>query len=404
MFETTDDASAWVAGDEELIASADAMHVLAGRAHRELLRAIAEIDRRGAWRDAGARDAAHWVSMRYGISTWKAQRWVAAGHALGALPAVADALQRGELGVDKVVEITRFATPETEARLLRWARAVSSGAIRRRADLEARRERRDTIEVERDRYLRSWYEDEGRRFMMEAQLPADQGAIVAKAIERVADTLPGMPRGCGAGDAAEPPGPRHGPGADDQAVGGPDDAEARRADALVLLCSARIAADPDPDRATLVIHASLETLAGADRNAEIENGPAVSPDTARRLACDARLQVVAEDEHGQPLRLGRLSRDPSSAMLRQLRHRDRECRFPGCGMRRFTNAHHVTWWSRGGATDLENLVLICTFHHRLVHEHGWRLARHPDNAVDWFQPDGVRYRTGPAPPELATPA
>jgi hypothetical protein len=84
-------------------------------------------------------------------------------------------------------------------------------------------------------------------------------------------------------------------------------------------------------------------------------------------------------------------------MMRQLRYRDQECRFPGCGSRRFTQAHHIGWWSRGGRTDLENLVLTCTFHHKLVHEHGWSLARDPDNTVRWYRPDGIRYRAGPRP-------
>jgi hypothetical protein len=85
-------------------------------------------------------------------------------------------------------------------------------------------------------------------------------------------------------------------------------------------------------------------------------------------------------------------------MLRQLRYRDRECRFPGCGTRRFTQAHHIAWWERGGTTDLDNLVLICSFHHRLVHEHGWRLRREADGTMSWFHPDGTPYRAGPGPP------
>ncbi|HEU4354494.1 MAG TPA: HNH endonuclease signature motif containing protein, partial [Actinomycetota bacterium] len=77
--------------------------------------------------------------------------------------------------------------------------------------------------------------------------------------------------------------------------------------------------------------------------------------------------------------------------------RDRECRFPGCGARAFTEAHHIRWWRHGGRTDLHNLVLICSFHHRLVHEYGWSLARGPDGDVVWFREDGTRYRAGPSP-------
>jgi hypothetical protein len=93
-------------------------------------------------------------------------------------------------------------------------------------------------------------------------------------------------------------------------------------------------------------------------------------------------------------------REPSGAMMRALRYRDRECRFPSCGPTRFTVAHHLVWWSRGGRTDLDNLLLMCTFHHKLVHELGWRVARGPDGRIDWFYPDGIRYEAGPAPSEV----
>jgi hypothetical protein len=85
-------------------------------------------------------------------------------------------------------------------------------------------------------------------------------------------------------------------------------------------------------------------------------------------------------------------------MLRQLRHRDGECRFPACGARQFTQAHHIVWWERGGRTDLDNLVLLCFFHHKLVHEYGWTLRWGDDGVLEWWRPDGSPYRAGPAPP------
>ena len=95
------------------------------------------------------------------------------------------------------------------------------------------------------------------------------------------------------------------------------------------------------------------------------------------------------------LLVGRSTRVPPAWMLRQLRYRDWSCTFPGCEARRFTQAHHIVWWSHGGRTDLDNLVLVCLFHHRLVHEHGWSLRRDPQGTVQWFHPDGARYRAGP---------
>ena len=103
------------------VARADALHVAVGHVQRELLSVLAEIDHAGAWEGDGARDMPHWVSMRYGVSAWKATRWIAAAHALAVLPLTAAALVTGRLPLDKVVELTRFATAETEASLIRWA-------------------------------------------------------------------------------------------------------------------------------------------------------------------------------------------------------------------------------------------------------------------------------------------
>jgi hypothetical protein len=129
--------------------------------HRELFTFLAEADRRDLWRDQGARDMAHLVSMRYGISWWKADRWVRAAHALESLPKLSEAFRSGELSVDKVVELTRFASPEGEAKLIRWAVGASATGIRRRADVECRphwkvrRQRDGTVD---------WFQPDGVRY------------------------------------------------------------------------------------------------------------------------------------------------------------------------------------------------------------------------------------------------
>ena len=114
-----------------------------------------------------------------------------------------------------------------------------------------------------------------------------------------------------------------------------------------------------------------------------------------RLLCSSSLQGVLEDEKQNAYKLGRTTRVPSNAIMRQLRYRDSECQFPGCGAKRFTHAHHLVWWSKGGDTDLENLILVCGFHHRLVHDYLWRVTRDKDGIVTWFRPDGRRYEPGP---------
>jgi hypothetical protein len=121
--------------NEDLIQSLDGLHSQVCAGQRELFRVIAQVDLHEAWRDAGAGDLAHWVCMRYGISYWKALRWIQAAHALEALPLISEAFASGVLGIDKVVELTRFATPETEERLIGWAQGVSCGWIREKGDL-----------------------------------------------------------------------------------------------------------------------------------------------------------------------------------------------------------------------------------------------------------------------------
>ena len=98
-----------------------------------------------------------------------------------------------------------------------------------------------------------------------------------------------------------------------------------------------------------------------------------------------------EDENANVIAIGPLHREPPAWMQRQVRYRDKECRFPGCGAKAYTEAHHVKFWSHGGRTKLENLLLICSFHHTLVHELRWRVTRSRDGTVTWFRPGGAEY-------------
>jgi hypothetical protein len=362
--------------NDGVIQEMDALHASISSSQRSMFELISEADRQEAWHGFGARDMAHFLSMRYGISCWKASRWIHAAHALDRLPRLSEALRSGQLGIDKVVELARFATAETESDLVAWARGVSVGRVRRKGDVTVRQAIEDLRDAQASRFLSWWYFDDGRRFGLEAELPAAEGAAVARALEHLADELPVMP--------------------------GEEDVwrvDARRADALVALASTSLVGDPDPDRASVVIHAPLEALVSGEAGCELEGGGPIHAETARRLLCSGRVQTMIENGVGHPVGVGRMAREPSAWMLRQLRYRDSECRFPGCGARRFIQAHHIVWWERGGRTDLDNLLLLCTFHHRLVHEYGWTVSRAEDGTVGWFHPDGTSYG-GPAPPKV----
>jgi uncharacterized protein DUF222 len=127
--------------------AADSANSRVATAQCDLLFAIVAVDETAAWREDGARNTAHWVSMRYGVSEWKAHRWLAAGKALRGLPRLTDALASGELSLDKVVELTRFATPEREGDLIRWAQGVLCSTVRRRADVEVAARREAVVEA-----------------------------------------------------------------------------------------------------------------------------------------------------------------------------------------------------------------------------------------------------------------
>ena len=329
-----------------------------------MLEAIADVDRDGTWELDGAHDLVHWVLMRYGLPFHRAHRMLLAARRLPELPALAAVLGAGVLGIDKVGELCRFATAKDQAALVAWAQGVSVGRIRERADAALRREAEETALTHRARSLCWWHEEEGRVLAFSGSLPAAEGAVVVRAIEREAARIPALP------------GER-----------GPVGIEARRADALVsLACGSRA------PRTELVVHVGPGVGAG-----ELEGGGIAEEATIERLGCEARLHTVAHEAPGRIVALATRRRSPTAAMTRLLRHRDRGCRFPGCNARRFTQAHHIVFWSRGGRTELSNLVLTCWFHHTLVHEHGWRLVGPPQD-LRWYRPDGTRYRAGPAPP------
>ncbi|MBA2312116.1 MAG: DUF222 domain-containing protein, partial [Actinobacteria bacterium] len=275
----------------ELGGELDSKHQAVALAQRRLLEVVARCDSEDLWSRDGCRDLAQWLSIRVGISNWAARRWINAAYALPRLPHLSRALESGVLCLDKTLELCRFATPGTERKLLIWARRVSVAAIRRKADLEARPSRQDTVEADKTRFLHYWWFDDGRRLGLEGSLPADQGSVVARALDRMAERVPDIVEG------------DHEPRAEPQ-----ESLEIRRADALNAMASSAIADDHDTERATVVVHAELEALMGDQRGCEIEGGPVIHPETARRLSCDARLQVVLEDAAGDAVGIGRTAR------------------------------------------------------------------------------------------------
>jgi len=111
-------------------------------------------------------------------------------------------------------------------------------------------------------------------------------------------------------------------------------------------------------------------------------------ESVKRLCCDGQAVVIGEDENGEPLNIGRKTRTVPTAIKRALVARDKSCAFPGCHHTRFVDAHHIEHWSAGGQTSLDNLMLLCSQHHKLVHESGFSIQRDYQNRWFFKRPDG----------------
>ena len=349
----------------------EASIVFAGQADRDRLRWILKADRAELWRADGHRSCTQFVSAACHVSNWKARRWIEAAHVLEHLPHTAAALESGALSLDKVVELARFATPADESRWVRWAAKTTTGGVRDRADKEVKRDQTEAAKVDATRYLtHSRWDD---HIWIEARLPVDEGMRVVAAIDELATALPAHP--------------------DDTAERSIDQ---RRADALVALVTSSGAGSADT---TVVVHAPLEALTTDQGSASLAGGPALHPETARRLCCDSKLRTVIEDGHGGRLGIGDTSRIVPGWVRTEVLDRDGYmCAFPGCEHRRGLNMHHVIHWLFGGLTELDNLVTLCHSHHKLIHEYRWSVTLDHHQRPIWFRPGGRVYQPGPAPP------
>jgi hypothetical protein len=360
-------------GDEiaELSAHLDA-------ATARLLALIREFDARGGWNN-GFPSCAHWLCWRVGLDLGAARERVRVARALEALPRLAEALARGEVSYAKVRALTRVATPETEARLLAVGRAGTASHVERIVRGWRRRDQlTEAREAKRQHARRGLhiFRDEDGTVLLRGRLTPEVGALIIRALDAAQETL--YQRARRAEEA---------PAADER----PTYAQ-QRADALGLLAETALHHELDPgapgERYQVVVHVDAEVLEDPAHEGQtaLEDGICVSAETSRRLACDAGRVIMRHDEDGRITEVGARTRTIPPALRRALHHRDKNCRFPGCSVR-VAEGHHVRHWANGGATTLGNLVLLCRRHHRAVHEEGFRVARGPDDGLEFRRPD-----------------
>ena len=367
-----------------------------------LLEKIREFDRDGHWGVDGICSCAHWLNWKCGIGMNAAREKVRVANALGELPKISTAFEKGEISYSKVRAMTRVATPDNEDYLLMVARHGTAyhveTLVRKYRRAKKLQDLQEANEQHEERSLQVIYEDNGS-ITVTARLSAEKGALVLKAIEQAmhedihTGTNVSAETSCNS-EVAEP-----GIETGDEYL--PFDR--RRADALVDLAESYLAnghaRSSSADRYQVILHVSAETLTDRDGDlSHIEDGPRVSAETSRRICCDAGISVLKEDEDGTPMNIGRKSRVIPPAMRRALKARDENCRFPGCTHKYFIDGHHIRHWSHGGETSLDNLVQLCRHHHRLVHEGGFSCAKNPEGRLEFRNPEGKRIdRTGKMP-------
>ena len=377
-------------GDDPLGDEIAALSAHLDAAVYQLLRRLQTYDEEGRWQ--GFRSCAHWLSWRTGISLGPAREKVRVARCLPALPRISKALAKGKLSYSKVRALTRIATPENEAELLSFAHHGTAAHVERLVR-DSRRIARseDAQAVRAERRGLDLYPVEDGNYEIRGRLSPEVGSLLLKALEVAERRLYREQRAAGTEQKITP--------------------NQRRADALGLWLDEHV-----QPRVQLVVHAfeggGLETPATQEAPGSLaeeaplalvtEEGSRVSAETSSRLACDAEVVPIARRKDGSVLDVGRRRRTVDWRLRKALDARDGGCRFPGCGSRLRTHAHHIIPWAEGGETALGNLVLLCPFHHRAVHEGGWRVEVDDRGVLRFLNPLGVPMPVAPDPPDIGT--
>jgi len=360
-------------------------------ANTRLLTLIAELDRRKGWAEWGVKSCAHWLNWKCGIGLGAAREKVRVARALERLPRIAATMAEGRISYFKARELTRVADGGTEEALLNIALCGTASHVEHvvrgfRRALDAEELTRETVQ-QRDQCL--WYFTEPDGSMtIRGRLPAEVGALFVRALQAAEDSLP-LSKNVPAGTFSDEDDRRR--------------YRHRRVVALATLAESFLATGPrdlsGSDRQQIVVHVDAETFRQRQAGrCELEQGPAIAAETARRLACDASVIRIIEAEKGEPLDVGRRTRTIPPGIRRALNARDKGCRFPGCSFKRYVDGHHVKHWANGGETKLTNLVTLCRFHHRLVHEGQVVVETLDDGAFRFVKPDGQTFDSPPPAP------
>ena len=367
--------------DDAITATMVGLEDLETRLQAARLRVQSEWDRRQLWALDGCVTGGQWLASRCAMAGSTARERLRIAAKLRSMPIVFATLADGIITYAKaraLAAVYRPATAEAFARdetmLVGIARNLSvddlTVALRDwavRADPDGTDQRIERTERDRRAHLSPTLDGTAR---LDANLTAEATAIIGPALAGIADDL------------------RR---AETDAAASTLTATQRRHDALVEMARRATAAPPGSSPAAPLFVLNLDSRALTEGRAGVDpvTGLAYRGETLRRLACDAGIVRVITNGRSQPLDIGQQTRNPNPAQRRAVLLRDGGCQFPGCDRPPdWCQPHHIIHWAGGGPTDLANLVLLCSHHHHLVHEGGYRCSGIAPDHITWARPDG----------------
>ena len=381
---------------------------LAAQSECQLLELIGEFDAGNAvrWWD-GVKSLAHWLSWACSMSPGTAREHVRVARALRRMPTIRTAFRDGRLSYSKVREATRVVDLVDDAELCELA--LTATAAQLATTIAGYRTAAGTrIRQERNRGL-TWTTRENGTVDLRLRLPTEDAAILLAALNTAKDQY------------GTPPEPDTGTIRTDTTEATDTSPAYTSADAILDIARVFVNTTPEDrsgeDRSLVVVQVHADQLTSTDDNApagtsgtttaratpadptcHLQGVGGIEPETARKHACDTDLLGAILDTHRGVLALGRTRRLVTRALRRALMIRDQaRCQFTGCHQTHHLKAHHLVHWADGGPTDLDNLILLCQFHHTAVHEGQMTIRRTPPNpstAPTWefVMPDGKPHR------------
>jgi hypothetical protein len=385
------DGEAWACSDLELIALIDECYAREQQALSQKLAAIAEFEGRGLARQQGAASTTSWLRDRLRLSSGTCSRLVGLAKALVRVaPQTRQALAEGRVNGEQAEAITAavVALPdeagpqvaaEAEALLVEQAQMLEPRHLRLAGarilgyvapDLADEHERRQLEQSEKQALQRRFFTlspDGVGGVRLHGHLDQQAAATVSAAIDplsRRAGTI------------------------DDRTPG------QRRADALVDVCQLALDTETLPehggDRPGVVVTLDYDLLRRQVAAGTLDTGERLSPEAVRRLACDATVIPAVLGGQGQVLDVGRERRLFTGPLRRALAIRDGGCAFPSCDRpAKYCHAHHAKSWLDGGPTCLANGVLLCHFHHMIIHSGEWIVYIAEDGHPEFIPPQWI---------------